>query len=431
MGNVAWASPYDDEPVKGITPLTNTSSAAKDAYSGIPGIDDLPGGPQSVEPDLLPPPPVAGDETVAAPEPQANPGTRAMSQNLARLNTYLRDGDWTRAEAAIAYIQKELDKEPSLKPEFQKKLEQARETLTPTTNRGAIEKNLLRLSFYNDQRDYEKATLAIVHIRKQCTADPSAGASFEGRLQALTNSTALSIINEIRVGLNTLDQRVARGNDPALIGSTIKWTRSWVELLKRIGGDETRNIVANATNQLDKVERQYRLTAVTSVMVPYLCQYDNAIEGPYTCQNTSHAMVLRAYGWKGTPDDITRVFGRKKAQSPEGGADVFNYFAEQAGLKVRARGYNAPVSQFTEALKKGRPLVVHGYFTGDGHVVVVNGFDGTHYDVNDPAGRWNLGVHGSYNSYVSGAHLKYPDWAFHNAVIEGGTVWYVEFEPVP
>ncbi len=163
-----------------------------------------------------------------------------------------------------------------------------------------------------------------------------------------------------------------------------------------------------------------------SIKLPYFSQYKNKLYPGGTCQNTCLAMILRYYGWNGVPDDITRVWGSKTAQTPEGGAKVFNSYASKLGLKVRAKGNRAAYARFREKLGKGHPLIVHGYFTA-GHVVIANSCDGQYYDCHDPAGKWNQVYKGSYNTGVSGKNQKYRKSNFDKAVSPDGMVWWVEF----
>jgi len=153
---------------------------------------------------------------------------------------------------------------------------------------------------------------------------------------------------------------------------------------------------------------------------PYFYQYANALAPYATCQNTSIAMVLAQHGWQGRPDDITAEFGRSRAQSPAGLASVFNTLASRAGLTARLE----PTSSGTLAglraeLDAGGPVIVHGYLTRFGHVVVVTGYDRHGYYVNDPAGRWNERFGGGYpDGYDSGAGrgVHYPRAAFEAAI---------------
>ena len=153
--------------------------------------------------------------------------------------------------------------------------------------------------------------------------------------------------------------------------------------------------------------------------VPYFYQYANRINGPYTCQNTSIAMVLSYYGWRGVPDEITAEFGRHRAQDPVGLASVFNTLARRAGIGERMRASTeGSLAELKTKLDTGYPVIVHAYTTA-GHVVVVTGYDTGGYYVNDPAGRWNEvfrgGYPGGYDSNI-GRGVYYQKAAFEAAI---------------
>ncbi len=154
--------------------------------------------------------------------------------------------------------------------------------------------------------------------------------------------------------------------------------------------------------------------------VPYFYQYANAISPSASCQNTSVAMLLKYYGVNITPDQITARFGKDKAQSPEGLASVFNTLAAEAGISQRLRAHrNRGMEDLNAQLAAGTPTIVHGYFTGYGHVVLATGYDGRNYTVNDPAGRWSGAFKGGYGggqSASSGDGVRYSASSFYSAV---------------
>ncbi len=165
--------------------------------------------------------------------------------------------------------------------------------------------------------------------------------------------------------------------------------------------------------------------------VPYFCQYENSLYPESSCQNTSVAMVLRYYGWNGTPDTITAYWGKDHAQSPSGLAEVFNYYAAQAGLGVSLVPHTTGSFAGLKALlDKGKPVIVHGYFTQYGHVVVTVGYDATGYFANDPAGQWSQVYQGGYTKYCdygySGKSVHYGKAAFEQAIGPDNTLWYHE-----
>ena len=69
-------------------------------------------------------------------------------------------------------------------------------------------------------------------------------------------------------------------------------------------------------------------------------------------------------------------------------------------------------------LDQGQPVIVHGYFTGFGHVLVVTGYGPGYYTVNDPAGKWNQQFKEVIYGYDSsiGKGIKYSASAFELAI---------------
>ncbi|MDU0113230.1 C39 family peptidase [Psychrosphaera aquimarina] len=163
--------------------------------------------------------------------------------------------------------------------------------------------------------------------------------------------------------------------------------------------------------------------------VPYYYQYDNQHEGPRACNITSVAMVLDHFNVLKdikpnlrTPDYLYQRFGIK--QQPEQLADIFNTVAKENNVQVRDTLYTSgTIDQLRNHVMKGLPAIVHGWFTEAGHILVVTGFDGKHYTVNDPAGRWNLKKfgEGKYDTSQSGQQILYPATEFEFAINDNGT----------
>ncbi len=74
-------------------------------------------------------------------------------------------------------------------------------------------------------------------------------------------------------------------------------------------------------------------------------------------------------------------------------------------------------------IANGNPVVVHGYFTNFGHIIVVKGYDDQtkEWICNDPYGKW-LGYSGGYDTNVSGSSVRYGYDNFYRACYEGG-IW--------
>jgi hypothetical protein len=165
--------------------------------------------------------------------------------------------------------------------------------------------------------------------------------------------------------------------------------------------------------------------------VPYFYQYDNTLYPSSTCQNTSIAMVLAYLGWTGKPDDITATWGKDHAQTPAGLAEVFNDYATKMGSShVLTSHTDGTVQDVRDLLAQGEPVIVHGYFTSCGHVMVTLGFSGTHYLAHDPAGKWSevfKGGYGAGQTPTSGKAVSYAAAAFEAAIATSdGTT----FEPI-
>lgn len=191
------------------------------------------------------------------------------------------------------------------------------------------------------------------------------------------------------------------------------------------------NIYESCTQQeTGELQEDTRVSQTSNSELPYFYQYDNYISPGSTCQNTSIAMLLAKYGWQGVPDDITREWGKDYAQSPEGLANVFNTIAQREGIRTRLEPVlYGTLQEFQRLLREGKPTIVHGYFTGYGHVLVATGFDGNSYVTNDPAGRWSERFAGGYLGTGSGRGARYGKSAFEAAIAtsDGHThlpLWY-------
>ncbi|MEE2000322.1 C39 family peptidase [Alkalimonas sp. MEB108] len=161
-------------------------------------------------------------------------------------------------------------------------------------------------------------------------------------------------------------------------------------------------------------------------MVPYYHQLDNHYQPAASCSVTSLAMVTDFFGIT-TPSDTNRVpdqlyqrFGLLQTV-PELTA-AFNTLAEEANIAARSTGLtNGTFSQLQQHVAQGLPAIVHGWFTASGHILVVTGYDGDYYTVNDPYGQWDLSKPGSYDTSVSGFHLRYPKAEFEHAINDNST----------
>ena len=96
-------------------------------------------------------------------------------------------------------------------------------------------------------------------------------------------------------------------------------------------------------------------------------------------------MVLSHFENSIHPDKIYKDWGKDYAQSPSGLNAVYSSYATRSNIITYT---NASPEELKAALKSGYIAIVHGYFTGFGHVLVVRGYEDGRYYVNDPAGKW-------------------------------------------
>ena len=146
--------------------------------------------------------------------------------------------------------------------------------------------------------------------------------------------------------------------------------------------------------------------------VPYYNQYNNKNFGWATCQNTSIAMVLTYFGDTIHPDEIFDRWGKDYAQSPAGLNEVYASYSTSSSILTKT---NATESDLKNALDEGAIVIVHGYFTRSGHVLVVRGYDNSGYYVNDPAGVWSECFKCGYSGSMNGI-TKYNKSSFYSAV---------------
>ena len=147
--------------------------------------------------------------------------------------------------------------------------------------------------------------------------------------------------------------------------------------------------------------------------VPYYNQYDNVNNPSETCQNTSIAMVISHFESSITPDRIFTYWGKDYAQSPYGLNAVYNSYSRNSKISTYV---TASPEDLVNALNNGYIAIVHGYFTNYGHVLVVRGFDGERYHVNDPAGNWSECFKCGYQNSSYNGITTYSKESFNAAV---------------
>lgn len=155
--------------------------------------------------------------------------------------------------------------------------------------------------------------------------------------------------------------------------------------------------------------------------VRYFYQYNNRNEPGGTCGITSGAMLLAAHGSTLTPDDLYRRYGKRQGQSPTGLASIY-----RSELGYGQGSYAGTRAQIRRHIDEGRPIVIHGNFTGSGHIMMVVGYDDTGWILHDPAGRWAGCYRCGYPSSTStnGRYVHYSYSSMSASVIGAdGNVW--------
>ena len=256
-----------------------------------------------------------------------------------------------------------------------------------------------------------------IEIEKRCS-NPC-------RFSVMTNMTINMVVYEVDGWMVAETRNAAAG-----FASSYTFNTSGIRTMKAKAYDHYGRLVASAQQGFELVNPQLNNEqdqnstsngrAVSPANVPYYYQYNNQIAGGSSCQNTSIAMILSFLGANIHPDEITREFGKDRAQSVPGLNQVFNTLAARRGIRGINSTSGGTLAQLRASLDRGEPAIIHGFFTDYGHVVVVTGYDEGGYYVNDPAGTWSQQFRGGYpyarQESTQGQNIYYSRDAFERAV---------------
>lgn len=125
--------------------------------------------------------------------------------------------------------------------------------------------------------------------------------------------------------------------------------------------------------------------------IPFLPQYDNEHNPNGSCNVTSIAMCLSYWGIKGDGsypqlEDQLYSYMSDNHLSRHSPYDL-KLVVESKGLIDNYRT-DRSIKELIFHLDKGRPLVIHGYFTRFGHIVCCKGYNNDGLIIHDPWGRW-------------------------------------------
>lgn len=126
--------------------------------------------------------------------------------------------------------------------------------------------------------------------------------------------------------------------------------------------------------------------------IPYLSQRDNALYPSTTCNTTCVAMCLKYLGIeqkgdrKQFEDELTERTLKWGAEGRYWHENLVKLFGEY-GVKDRFSTKTTWAELKTHLANK-KPAIYAGKFTNGGHLIVIRGYDGAGYFVNDPWGEW-------------------------------------------
>ncbi len=144
--------------------------------------------------------------------------------------------------------------------------------------------------------------------------------------------------------------------------------------------------------------------------VPYYSQLDNKYEPYAACNVTSLAMCL-SY-WEINHPEYMQLEDYLLQMAVDQGLNRFTV----AGIKALAELFEGIKDHITEqgtlqdirdSIDKGWPVIVHGYFTQPGHIIVIRGYTKEGFIVNDPYGEI-MGL-SYYDTNKTGEKLHYSN----------------------
>lgn len=158
---------------------------------------------------------------------------------------------------------------------------------------------------------------------------------------------------------------------------------------------------------------------------PHLSQWDNKLYPSGSCNLTCLAMAMKKYGLKGPAMGYDRLADNLLAYADKHGIDRhtvegIDKISEAFGLKDKS-SYSTSFDELKKHIKAGKVAIVHGNFTGSGHIVLVRGLDEEvgKWQCNDPAGVWDHG----YHDYRSGEGVWYDGAWFRKMIAPDGVIW--------
>ncbi|EAW35265.1 C39 family peptidase [Lyngbya sp. PCC 8106] len=186
-----------------------------------------------------------------------------------------------------------------------------------------------------------------------------------------------------------------------------------------------------------------------NLAVPFHTQHNNKYNPGGSCNVTCIAMILKYYGIDSrTKTDLDQdvqledvlylktsqwdkengFFGSEQARhKPLFLMRLLREWGQKYGQGALQNSHFkefASENEIKQHIASGNPVVIHGYFTHSGHIIVVKGYDETtnEWICNDPNGKW-LGYQGGYDKNASGENVRYSYDNINEVCHIGGGIW--------
>jgi len=132
----------------------------------------------------------------------------------------------------------------------------------------------------------------------------------------------------------------------------------------------------------------------------------------YTCQSTCIAAAI------GGDVPIMTIRDALSQIGDPGSPDVMGQYLTKVFGDRYSFHSNASINDIRAHLDAGCVVIIHGWFTGSGHVVIIDGDDGTGFRMMDPNDQFNA-PEWDYPQEVSGFQGIYSDLCIYSACIAG------------
>ncbi len=157
--------------------------------------------------------------------------------------------------------------------------------------------------------------------------------------------------------------------------------------------------------------------------VPYKSQLDNYYNPTGSCNVTSLAMCMQYLGIPrrdniGQYEDELYEYALYNGLSRHDPYDLAKIVRDYGGKDTFKE--NATIEEVQDWLAGGNPVVIHGYFTSFGHIIVVVGYTPWGFYVHDPYGEW---FPTGYRTDLPGDYLHYSYNLIRTTCIPDGNFW--------